>query len=478
VQTTLFNGRLTGASNVVVEVAPAAIGATPGPNTIEFIRSGPATAGYSYWLEYDFVRLEVVPQANRPPVPVAVAPVETDELKLLSLQLAATDPDLPAQALSFSLVSGSEGLKVTSTGLLQWTPREDQGPGRYTNIVSVRDDGIPPMSTEFPVVVDVREVVSSRTAWQIGVDAPPNASALVALGELGLPNNRNDLPPGAVTRLSTDPQYQAGSNPGADDDYYFEGVYPPGFNALTAILTVPVDEPWTAWERALTLGDRTNRMHFLLDAPQVAPSVPLRLTAEFPFAGFTVGGVVQSGFGDHDLEIRFRNGLGLYTPLFSGRLTYPSNVVVQFTSGSVSATPGPNSVEFVRTGPALAGRGYWLEYDHVRLEQVLPAPSLIRSTGGSESGAASPNLVSNLRSEIVVVGDVEYLAILFDRPQPPPTGYAYRVEASNDLVTWSEEGVAEADAVDRGSYQTVVVRDAEPLKQATRRFLRLRVVRE
>ncbi|MFO1461118.1 MAG: PQQ-dependent sugar dehydrogenase [Verrucomicrobiota bacterium] len=478
VQSTLFNGRLTGASNVVVEFSPVAVAATPGPNTIEFIRSGPATAGYSYWLEYDFVRLEVVPQVNRPPVPVVVAPIETDELKLLSLQLAATDPDLPTQALTFSLVSGPEGLTVNGAGLLQWTPREDQGPGRYTNIVAVRDNGIPSMSTEFPVVVAVQEVVSSRTAWQIGLDAPPNSTALVALGELGQPNNRNDPPPGAVTRLSTDPSYLGGSNPGPDDDYYFEGVYPPGFNALTGILTVPADEPWTAWERALTLGDRTNRMHFLLDAPQVAPSVPLRLTAEFPFAGFTINGVVQSGYGEHDLEIRFRNGLGLETPLFSGKLTYPSNVVVQFTAGSVSATPGPNTVEFVRTGPALAGRGYWLEYDYVRLEQVLPAPSLILSDGGSQSVPAAPNLVSNLRAQIVFVGDVEYLSIIFERPQPPPTGFTYQVEASDDLVSWSEEGVAKAETVDQGAYQTVVVRDAEPLKQSTQRFLRLRVVRE
>ena len=42
-----------------------------------------------------------MPQVNRPPVPVVVAPIETDELKLLSLQLAATDPDLPTQALTF-----------------------------------------------------------------------------------------------------------------------------------------------------------------------------------------------------------------------------------------------------------------------------------------------------------------------------------------------------------------------------------------
>ena len=478
VQTSLFNGRLSGASNVMVEFFPASVGATPGPNTIEFIRSGPSMAGYSYWLEYDFVRLEIVPQVNRPPVPVAVAPVETDELKLLSLQLAATDPDLPAQALSFSLVAGPEGLTVSGTGMLQWIPREDQGPGRYTNIVAVRDDGIPPMSTEFPVVVDVRELVSSRRVWQIGVDAPPNSSALVTLGELGLPNNRNDPPPGTVTRLSTDPLFLGGANPGPDDDYYFEGVYPPSFNSLPGMLIVPADEPSTAWERAMTLGDRTNRMHFLLDAPQAAPSIPLRLTAEFPFAGFKINGANQSGYGEHDLEIRFRNGLGLSTLLFSGRLTFPSNVVVPFTAGSVNATPGPNTVEFVRTGPALAGLSYWLEYDFVRLEQVVPAPSLIRSIEGSGFGVAAPNLVSNLRPEIVVVDSVEYLAIRFDRPQPPPSGYAYRVEASDDLIGWSQEGVADAESVDRGSYQTVVVRDAEPLRQTVQRFLRLRVVPE
>jgi hypothetical protein len=42
----------------------------------------------------------------------------------------ATDSDLPAQALTFSLVSAPPGAAIdASTGAFSWTPTEAQGPG-------------------------------------------------------------------------------------------------------------------------------------------------------------------------------------------------------------------------------------------------------------------------------------------------------------------------------------------------------------
>ncbi|MBX3733378.1 MAG: PQQ-dependent sugar dehydrogenase [Verrucomicrobiae bacterium] len=482
VSSVLFNGPLSTATNVVAEFTAASVQATPGPNTVELVRTGPFSPGISYWLEYDYVLLEVVPPANRPPVIASVGTVTLEGGGALSLQLSATDPDLPAQSLAFARVAGPAGLTVSSGGLVTWSPVASQIPSTNQVTVSVTDNGVPPASSSvtFTVVVRASQSVASglvRTVWQIGTNAPVDADVFEILGDLGMPSFRAEAPPGAVTRRPGDPQYEPGSNPGPDDDFYFAGTYPVGFNGLLSILQVPQDEPSTAWERAHTLGDRTNRFHFLLDASQAASGNQFRLTAEYALGGFAVDGVTQSAFGDHDVVIQFRNGLGATVPLFDSRLTTGSNVVVEFSAGAVQAIPGPNSVEFVRTGPALSGRSYWLEYDHVRLEHLVSGASGFGVSRSLRPTVAALPPFSNTRAAITNVEGVDYLTILFERPVPPPSGARYVVEGSNDLLDWSEQGVLPIERIFSGSgYETVAVRDAVPVAAQEQRYLRLRVV--
>ncbi|MBN1889668.1 MAG: putative Ig domain-containing protein, partial [Thermoflexales bacterium] len=65
-----------------------------------------------------------------------------DEGSLLAFTATASDPDLPAQALSFSLDAGSVGSIDAGTGLFTWTPTEAQGPGVYTATVRVSDGAL------------------------------------------------------------------------------------------------------------------------------------------------------------------------------------------------------------------------------------------------------------------------------------------------------------------------------------------------
>jgi Putative Ig domain len=51
----------------------------------------------------------------------------------------ATDSDIPANPLTFALVSGPTGLNVAANGNITWTPTEAQGPGVYTVFVEVSD---------------------------------------------------------------------------------------------------------------------------------------------------------------------------------------------------------------------------------------------------------------------------------------------------------------------------------------------------
>lgn len=207
-----------------------------------------------------------------------------------------------------------------------------------------------------------------QPVWQVGVEDIPALGGFNPMGEFSSQNNLMDLAPGAVTRLPGDILYSSTNNPGPDDDFYFAGLYPNGFNGLKAPLSVPSPEPSSAWERALTRGDPTNRIHFFLTSPQVAAATQLRLIFELPSAAAMVPGATKYPYGDHDVVVRLRNGAGATTLLYSNRISSPSRISLDFIASNSVAKAGPNTIEFVRTGPAVSGVSYWIGFNFVRLE--------------------------------------------------------------------------------------------------------------
>jgi len=99
----------------------------------------------------------VVFETNSPPVLLPFADQVVVEGETLLVTNSATDPDIPANVLTFSLGTNAPGgMSINPTnGLIAWTPTEEQGPS--TNVVSVFviDDGIPPLSAsrDFKVIV-------------------------------------------------------------------------------------------------------------------------------------------------------------------------------------------------------------------------------------------------------------------------------------------------------------------------------------
>ncbi|MEW6160741.1 MAG: putative Ig domain-containing protein, partial [Verrucomicrobiota bacterium] len=95
-------------------------------------------------------------EANSPPV-ASVLPLQTAiESKLVQVQLAGTDPDVPANKLSFSLLEGPPTATVDPvTGIFEWVPGETDAPATNTYKFVVTDDGVPPLSgtNEFTVVI-------------------------------------------------------------------------------------------------------------------------------------------------------------------------------------------------------------------------------------------------------------------------------------------------------------------------------------
>ena len=83
-----------------------------------------------------------------------------------------------------------------------------------------------------------------------------------------------------------------------DDDYFFAGIYPAPVGTLLS------DEDPNFFERAITVNDPRNRVHFPLSPAATSSESRLRVTVDL-ISGGAWTGVSQPGFSSHDVVIRF-----------------------------------------------------------------------------------------------------------------------------------------------------------------------------
>lgn len=121
-------------------------GGTTAAFTVE-VSDGTATASQSFNV--------VVGEVNEAPAVEAIEDATITELEAYTYQVVATDADLPAQTLAYSLEPGSPaGMTIDpATGLISWTPDESQGGGAFDVTVTV-SDGVATTSESFTLTVD------------------------------------------------------------------------------------------------------------------------------------------------------------------------------------------------------------------------------------------------------------------------------------------------------------------------------------
>ena len=95
--------------------------------------------------------LVVVTEANQVPVMTPLVSDDVEELSTYEQRFSATDDDVPAQEVSFRLVSGPAG-SVISNGIFSWTPSEAMGPSVQTILVAA-DDGLGSVTNAFTLRV-------------------------------------------------------------------------------------------------------------------------------------------------------------------------------------------------------------------------------------------------------------------------------------------------------------------------------------
>lgn len=100
-----------------------------------------------------------VNEVNVAPKLAAIGNKTVDEEITLTFTASATDSDLPANTLTYSLVNAPSGATINpATGEFIWTPTEAQGAGSYNVTFRVTDNGSPALSAEETVTITVREV--------------------------------------------------------------------------------------------------------------------------------------------------------------------------------------------------------------------------------------------------------------------------------------------------------------------------------
>jgi VCBS repeat-containing protein len=105
-----------------------------------------------------------------------------DEETPLTFTVGATDSDLPANKLTYSLVNAPAGASIdTATGAFTWTPTEAQGAGSYNITIRVTDNGAPALSAEETITIAVREVNKPPVAADAEINGIEDKSVSFAL---------------------------------------------------------------------------------------------------------------------------------------------------------------------------------------------------------------------------------------------------------------------------------------------------------
>ncbi len=91
----------------------------------------------------------VVNEVNTAPVLTVPATQTINELATLSVSASATDSDIPANPLTFGLVSAPTGMTINpNSGLITWTPSQAQSPSTNLVQVSVTDTNPPAINAK------------------------------------------------------------------------------------------------------------------------------------------------------------------------------------------------------------------------------------------------------------------------------------------------------------------------------------------
>jgi uncharacterized protein (UPF0179 family) len=406
-------------------------------------------------IDYEVITV-TVNEVNQPPILSSIGDKSVNELTTLSFTATASDPDLPAQTLTFSLGPGApSGASITSGGAFSWTPTEAQGPNVYNINITVSDG----VAIDYEIItVTVNEVnqppvlnsigpktvnelsTLSFTAIATDPDVPPQ-TLMFSLGP-GAPSGASITGGGAFTWTPTESQ--------GPNVYNINVTVSDGIAIDYEVITVTVNEvnqpPVLNFIGSKTV-DEGSTLSFTATASD--PDIPLQ-TLTFSLgsgapsgASITSGGVFTwtpteaQGPGVYNINVTVSDGIAI------------DYEVIAVTVFEVNVAPVLDPI-----GPKSVNEGATLSFTATASDSDLPAQTLTFSLGaGAPAGASitsggaftwtptesqGPNVYNiNITVSDGVAIDYEIITVTVTEGNQPPVLNLIGNKIVNELATLS-----------------------------------------
>jgi Tfp pilus tip-associated adhesin PilY1 len=332
-----------------------------------------------------------VTEVNEPPVLDPVGDQNIDEGLPLAFTATASDPDLPANTLTFGLTGEPVGANITAGGDFTWTPTEAQGPGSYTFSVDVTDGALTDSET---ITVTVGEINTPPVLTPVG---PRIVNELDTLNVLVSAEDSADVPSNNLTYALVSGPPGATMTPAGNFSWTPSEAQGPGIYSVTVSVTddgIPNETVTNTFDITVNeqnvapvlapIGDRNvdEGAPLTFTATATDSDIPVQ-TLTFSLVGAPAGASITAG-GDFSWTPAENQGPGVFP------------VTVRVTDGQINVTEIINvTVGEVNEAPVLApignrtiGEGSWLTFDADATDADLPANVLTYSIDGGAPGAA------------------------------------------------------------------------------------------
>ncbi|MFJ5791017.1 putative Ig domain-containing protein [Lysinibacillus sp. NPDC093197] len=327
-----------------------------------------------------------VNEVNSAPMLQAIGNKTVNEESQLTFTASATDADLPANTLTYSLVGAPTGASINSlTGVFTWTPTEAQGPGSYTFTVRVSDGMLTAAET---ITVTVNEVNSAPVLQAIGnqtvkkgnlltftVTATDSDSAILTYSLVGAPTGASiNATTGVFTWTPTEAHY-----PG---NYTFIVLVSDGMLIDSKSFTVTVYEANSA-PVLQAIGNKTvnenSQLTFTASATDADGDI---LT--YSLINAPTGASINATTGVFTWIPTEAQGPGIYTftvRVSDGMLLAEESITV--TVNEVNSAPVLQAI-----GNKTVNEGNLLTFTAIATDADLPANTLTYSLVGAPTGAS------------------------------------------------------------------------------------------
>ena len=330
-----------------------------------------------------------VNEVNTAPVLAAIGNKTVEEESLLTFTASATDTDLPANMLTYSLINAPSGASINATtGVFTWTPTEAHGPGSYPFTIRVSDGTL---TDEETITVTVNEVNAAPVLAAIG-NKTVNEGNLLTFTATATDSDSASLtyslvnaPTGASINATTGVFTWTSTEAQGPNSYTFEVVVSDGVLSDSEEVTVTVNEVNTAPVLS-AIGDKTvNEGELLTFTAKASDADVPANTLTYSLLGAPTGASIDATTGVFTWTPTEAQGPGSYT--FTVRVSdgvLQDEEIITVTVNEVNTVPVLASI-----GNKTVDEESLLTFTAVATDAAgLPSNTLRYSLVGAPTGAS------------------------------------------------------------------------------------------